>query len=239
MLDPFTNTLQMFGQLSIGTSPAAPGFVPGQAFIAMVEGNTVGLTLGDNSFIGAFTTNGGATGPFNGMGLSHNGNNWAPIANAPISPTAKDCANYTGTMNPVLGDAGGPCTPTLYSTQSSAVSGNISSVTMATASATHDYLFTWTVSLTAVGASCSGSTTVVLNAIFTDPNANFATIESLGTLTLANSGNGVKGFIASGTANILAKASTNVSYSTSNYTAGTGCVTNPTYQLSPALVQFW
>jgi hypothetical protein len=126
----------------------------------------------------------------------------------------------------------------VYKTQSSAVQTNISATTMTTApndSNNHDYLFAWSVSLTAAGSGCTGTTTVVLNAIFTDPNASSAYTEPLGTLTLASNGNGTVGFVASGVDNILVKTNTAVQYSTSSYTLGAGCTTSPTYQVSPAL----
>lgn len=78
-----------------------------------------------------------------------------------------------------------------------------------------------------------------MNAIFTDPNAGGSITELLGTITLAAGGNGTVGFVAQGTDNILAKSGTAVQYSTSGYTAGTGCSVNPTYQVSPTLVQLW
>ncbi len=141
-----------------------------------------------------------------------------------------------------LSDAGALCSGSVaapYSTQSSAVTTNISAVTMVTAGALHAYAFDWTVSLTTAGTSCSGSTTVTLNAIFTDPNTSSPTTLPLGTLTLAASGNGTAGFVASGRDHILAKSGTAVQYSTSGYTLGTGCSPGPTYQVSPALTQLW
>lgn len=246
ILDSSMNTLSMFGQLSIGLSPGLPTaqYLGSQSFIAMTEGNPVGTAIG-SSFIAAFfvgTKNGVTyTGPFTGMGLSHNGSLFYPIANTQYNPAphANDCANYTGNMRPVLGDAGGPCATTLFGTQSNGVSGNISSTTMLTPSVIHDYLFTWTVSLTAPGTNCYGTTTVLLNVTFTDPNASSATTVSIGTLALAYMGNGTAGYIGSGTLSILAKANTDVSYNTSGYNPGPGCTTYPTYQVSPALVQVW
>ncbi len=128
------------------------------------------------------------------------------------------------------------CAPA-YSTASSAVTTNIGAVTMLTTSALHSYDLSWTISLTTVGTSCTGSTTVTLNAIFTDPNTSSPTTLPLGTVTLAANGNGTAGFIASGVDHILAKSGTAVQYSTSGYTLGTGCSPGPAYQVSPVLAQ--
>jgi hypothetical protein len=128
----------------------------------------------------------------------------------------------------------------VFNTQSSAVTTNIAATSMvASTGAMHDYLFTWTISLTVVGVACTGNTTVTLNDIFTDPNSSTPTTQALGTVTLASQGVGTLGFIASGTSNILAKTGTAVQYSTTSYTPGVACTTNPTYQVSPTLVQLW
>jgi hypothetical protein len=128
----------------------------------------------------------------------------------------------------------------VYYTQSAASSTNLSPIPMvARTSAIHSYLFNWTVSLTAPGIGCVGSTTVTLNEIHTDPNATSPVIVPLRTITLASSGNGTPGFVASGTDSILSKSGTSVQYSTSSYSPGSGCSTNPTYQVSPTLVQLW
>jgi hypothetical protein len=127
-----------------------------------------------------------------------------------------------------------------FNSQSSATNTNISAVPMiASTSAMHDYLFAWEISLTTIGTGCSGSTTVVINALFTDPNNSSPVTDALGTVTIASSGNGTLGFVASGLVNILAAASTAVQYSTSSYSAGSGCSVNPTYQVSPTLIALW
>jgi hypothetical protein len=129
---------------------------------------------------------------------------------------------------------------TVYKTASSATLTNIAATSMvATTSAQHDYTFNWTASLTAVGVACTGTTTVILNAIFTDPNHAGATTQPLATITLANTGVGTLGFLASGVENILAASGTAVQYSTTSYTAGAGCSTNPTYIIYPTLTQNW
>ena len=140
-----------------------------------------------------------------------------------------------------IGAAPAASTPNvLYKTQSSSVLTNISPTTMlASASALSSYRFSWTISLTVVGIACYGNTTITLNAIFTDPNASSSTTQPVATVVIAAGGNGTVGFVADGAEDILAKSGTAIQYSTSAYTAGSGCTTNPTYQVSPTLVQNW
>ncbi len=144
--------------------------------------------------------------------------------------TGQTVFDTTGTNPQHLG-----LTSAQYGTQSSAATGNVGPITMLTPLMNSDYEFGWTVSLTAPGVACTGSTTVVLNVIFTDPNTSTATTLPLQTITLAT-GVGTAGYVASGLANVWAKAATNVQYSTTSYTAGSGCTTNPTYQITPRLV---
>lgn len=128
----------------------------------------------------------------------------------------------------------------VYNTASSSSTGNLGATSMvATTGAQHQYLFGGTFSLTVAGTSCTGSTTVTLNAIFTDPNASGSQTVPVGTVTLANAGVGVVGFAAGVPAlTILAKTGTAVQYSTTSYTLGTGCTsTNPTYVFTPLLLQ--
>jgi hypothetical protein len=128
----------------------------------------------------------------------------------------------------------------VYYSLSPATNSDIKATTMvASTSAQHDYLFSWTVSLKTIGSGCSGSTTVILNEIHTDPNASASVTVPVATITLANSGNGTVGFVASGANNILAKNGTAVQYSTSAYSAGRGCTVNPAYVISPTLLQLW
>lgn len=183
--------------------------------------------------------------------LTYNGGSSPPVLinNLPIT-VHSDGSNWFGDTPPVAG-TGITLTPSqsgvtisqtgpVFNAVSSAVSANISPVTMvASASALHDYTFNWTVSLTTIGASCVGSTTVIINAIFTDPNNFTPFVQPLATVTLANAGNGTVGFVASGVNNILTQIGSAVQYSATSYTAGSGCVTNPTYQVTPTLSMLW
>ena len=128
----------------------------------------------------------------------------------------------------------------VYNTASIPSTTNVSPTTMvASTSALHSYTLSWNISLTASGTGCGSSTTVNLNVIFTDPNTSTPFTELLGTITIAAGGNGTVGFVAQGVDAVVAKAATAVQYSTTGYTAGTGCTVNPTYQVSPTLVQLW
>lgn len=136
--------------------------------------------------------------------------------------------------------AGGGGISPVYDTATSGQTGNLGAVTMVTPGANHDYLFTWTVELSVAGTSCTGSTTVTLNAIFQSLNGSGSTTEVLGILTIANAGVGTVGFVAEGSDNIIAKSGTAVQFSTSGYTLGASCSgTNPTYIVYPTLVQLW
>lgn len=137
---------------------------------------------------------------------------------------------------------GGPLpglTQMAYDTASASTLTNIGATTMVSPGANHDYEFDWTVELSVVGVACTGSTTVVLNAIFQSVNGSGTTTEPVATLTIAASGVGTLGFVAEGADNILAKSGTAVQYSTTSYTAGAACTTNPKYIVYPTLVQLW
>jgi hypothetical protein len=128
----------------------------------------------------------------------------------------------------------------VYNLASSATNTDIPTVSMiSNTTAEHDYLFNWTISLTVPGMGCTGSTTITLNESHTDPNASTSSTVALGTITIARSGNGNVGLVASGSTNILAKSGTSVQYSITSYTPGPGCTKGPTYQVTPTLVQLW
>lgn len=130
----------------------------------------------------------------------------------------------------------------VYSTLPTAGHGNISGTTMATAPATPltgtAYTFTGYVSQTIVGQSCGANSTVVLNAIFQDPNAASAQTQAIGTFTVTTNGTiGIVPLTAniySGKITFVAKPGTAVQFSTT-YSAGTSCSPAPTVQVFPIL----
>jgi hypothetical protein len=135
--------------------------------------------------------------------------------------------------------AGGTSTVlSTYNTPSATGNANLTATSMIIlTSAEHTYTFQWTISLVTPGTSCTGNTTVELDAIYTDPNGAGAQTQNLGVVTIASSGNGTAGMVATGVDNIRAKTGTAVQYQTSNFTAGTGCSPAPTYKVYPVLSQ--
>ena len=150
-----------------------------------------------------------------------------------ISATPLNLQNSTDIVvaNPSSGNVTITFTP-IVNTVTATQTGSLSSTTLTTtgASATFDH-FDWAVSLASAGVACTGSTTVAVNLIFTDPNAASSVTEVLGTVTVAANGNGTLGFIAEGADSVWSKASTAVSLSTT-YTEGSGCSTAPGYTVS-------
>ena len=249
-----------------GTTPGAYKLVAGTGSIAALPANSAGFAApatGGTSYLFKLP----ATIP--GAGILHNaatatadGVNESAVTSSAVSLTADvsgilPVANGgTGTASPgivagtnvtvtgtwpnqtINASGGGGITPT-YNTASSSTNTNIAATTMVTPGANHDYLLNWTSELSTVGVACTGSTIVTLNAIFQSLNGGSVTTEPLATLTIAANGVGTLGFIAQGSNNILAKSGTAVQYSTTSYTAGAGCTTNPSYILYPTLVQLW
>jgi hypothetical protein len=129
-----------------------------------------------------------------------------------------------------------------YDTPSAASSGNITSTQLwaGVGGGTHMGKFSWYVEQTGAGSTCTGNTTVVLNVIYNPPSKASALTQSLGTLTIASSGNGAPGnFVSNGTYPIGIKSGTAVSYSTTGYNLGSGCTTNPTYTVYPVFELFF
>ena len=137
-----------------------------------------------------------------------------------------------------------------YNTASASVNANIPATTMVTAPATNAscptnltanctvYEINWYIDLSAVGTSCTGNTTVVLNFLYTDPLGAGQQTVATSTITIATGGNGTLGtLVANGTQIVVAKLSTTVQYSTTSFTAGTGCSPAPKYQVTPIVKQ--
>jgi hypothetical protein len=129
-----------------------------------------------------------------------------------------------------------------FNTIPAASAASITATTMATAPAIPAtgtrYNFSAYVSQTVLGASCAGNSTLVLNAIFQDPNAAAPQTTAIATFTVTT--NGTLGIVPitanvyAGAISLIAKAGTVVQYSTT-YTAGGSCSPAPTVQLFPVL----
>jgi len=126
-----------------------------------------------------------------------------------------------------------------YNTASASTAASIAATTMVTPATATTYRFTAYPTLTVIGTSCTGTTTLALSAIYTDPNESVSNTTTLAAVNLAITGNGTVGHLPGGAANfaplfLRAKANTPVQYSTT-YTLGTGCSPGPSYQIFPAL----
>jgi hypothetical protein len=147
----------------------------------------------------------------------------------------------TGNRTWTLPDVSGTPVMVVYSTASGSTNSSIGATTMATAgSGGNTFRFTFYVDQVAVGIGCSGNTTVVVNATWTDPNAGAPVTGNTSNATIA--GNGTAGqplgtlTVFALPITIRAKASTAVQYSTLLTPDGT-CGTKPTYQVYPVLEQ--
>lgn len=130
----------------------------------------------------------------------------------------------------------------IYNTAAAASTANVPTTTMVTAPAipatgTRYNLSTY-ISQTVLGASCAGNTTIVVNAIFQDPNAVSAQTTAIATYTVTT--NGTLGIVPitanayAGSISFVAKQGTVVQYSTT-FTAGGSCAPAPTVQVFPVL----
>jgi hypothetical protein len=183
-----------------------------------------------------------------GLQVGDNGVTWINIGSATegiltryvTTPSVLTVSVMAVSSSVTFGCRGNP--NILWEIPSAAVKANIAATTMSSGIAgTHAYRLSWYVDLVTPGTGCTAGTTVVLNEIFTDPNASASTTLALtpSALTVA-SGNGVAGaVVGSGTESVVAKTSTAVQFSTTSFTAGTGCSPAPTYQVYPILELLW
>ncbi len=121
-----------------------------------------------------------------------------------------------------------------YNTAPAAGNTSIAATTMVTPTWTGNLRFAAYVTQTALGAGCTGNSTVAVNVIFTDPNAPAAQTVTVDTFTVTT--NGTLGNVPGNAKSYLfrAKASAAIQFSTT-YTAGAGCTTNPSVKLFPLL----
>ena len=130
----------------------------------------------------------------------------------------------------------------VYNTLPAAGTSSITATTMATAgtipAAGTSYRFSAVASVTVVGTACTANSTVVVNAIWQDPNEAAPATTANFTFTVVN--NGSVGRLIPAVTNplpaIRAKAGTVVQFSTT-FTAGANCAPAPTVQVAPILEQ--
>lgn len=133
---------------------------------------------------------------------------------------------------------------TVYNTTASASNAGISTQTMvASVPANGNYLFNYNVAVTTTAVGCSVQPTAFLVLNYTNPLSNINQAYNVPsvqigsatwsvTITFPNGGN--PEWV--GTIPFRAKSGTAITYGV-NYTAGTGCSTNPSYAVAPNLTQ--
>lgn len=131
----------------------------------------------------------------------------------------------------------------LYSTAPAAGTASIGATTMlasvpAIPATGTRYSFTSYITQTVLGASCAGNSTIVVNAIFQDPNAASAQTTAIATYTVTTNGTlGIVPLTANnygGAITFVAKPGTAIQFSTT-FTPGGSCSPAPTVQLFPVL----
>ena len=211
----------MYGQLSIGKALSS-GALPNQAFIAMIGGSNVGTAIG-SSFIASFLANAG--GPFDGMGVSHDGGMFAPIQARVYDSGHK---TYAPANNATVGCIGSvpirtPSTATEYDcwidvSQTTAESS-------CTTSAAISFSLNWVDNFSGTSA---GPAAGVGNLFFVPSNATSLSSGSTATLTAAAA-------LTAGQVwspikmHINDAANGQISYCLNLQTAPAGCTTQPIY----------
>lgn len=165
-----------------------------------------------------------------------NGHNWV----CEVKEQAANVSGFLTLTRNVSGFTIGMVNP-IYSTPSASVAANIAVTPMITnAAAVHGYRLGWYIDQTVAGIACTGNTTFTLNEVFTDPNNSGATTAPVASsITVVNNG-AVGTTLSRGTSGLtISKASAQIGYSISGYAAGSGCSTNPSFQVYPTLEQVY
>jgi hypothetical protein len=174
-----------------------------------------------------------------------------PVAvQPPIGSSTQNCATISGASQDVsalLTAAASSLVQTwnpsrIFNTIPAAGTASLGPTTMVTAptipATGTRYNFSSYITQTVLGTSCAGNTTIVLNAIFQDPNAAAPQTTAIATYTVTT--NGTLGIVPltanvySGGISFVAKAGTVVQYSTT-FTPGGSCAPAPTVQFFPVL----
>lgn len=130
----------------------------------------------------------------------------------------------------------------IFNTAAAAGTASLGATTMTTVPAIPvtgtRYNFNSYITQTVLGASCAGNTTIVVNAIFQDPNAAAPQTTAIATFTVTT--NGTLGIVPitansyAGAISFVAKPSTVIQYSTT-YSLGGSCSPGPAVQFFPVL----
>lgn len=163
--------------------------------------------------------------------------NYCPAINLASNATTVLHATFNSLLHELVFSIPG----TLYNTTHAAGTASISATTMATAPATlygNEYRALFQVTVTAVGAACTGPTTVAVNLIWQDTNGSATQTVTLGTASISsNSDLGTIGDTFSYSMPLFQSAASKAIQFSTTYTAGTGCTTDPTVQVTPILEQ--
>jgi hypothetical protein len=245
------NTLGGGGSLS-GTWTGNPTF-SGAPIFSGQPNFSAGVNFSAGQSIGSLSFNAGQT-TVGGVGITTSQNNVTLETNqsetnggATGSPSfavfGADSNRHCATIseNNIPGGTPACLAAGQYYTPSAATTSNVSPTTMVTVDAggtatANTYRLSAYVTQSVLGAACGGTSTIVVNVIFQDPNAAAPQTQAIGTFTITT--NGTLGIVplttTPGTLMIRAKTGTNVQYSTT-YTPNGTCSPNPTYQIFPIL----
>lgn len=127
----------------------------------------------------------------------------------------------------------------VYNTASASTNTNIAATNMvASVATTATFRAEFTFDITVIGTNCTGSTSLNINVLFTDPNNQSSQPNYTQNLAITLMNNGPLGNESvGGLFTFRAKSGTAIQYSTTGYTAGAGCTINPSYQVFPILEQ--
>lgn len=122
----------------------------------------------------------------------------------------------------------------LYRAQILGGTASVAATTMTSPSADAEYYFSAYLDIRAIGSACTGTTTIVLNAITTD---FFGGTVTTALATFSISGNGTLGQHLNTSAFFLHSLAANPVQFSTTYTAGTGCAPGPSVDIYPLLTE--
>lgn len=131
--------------------------------------------------------------------------------------------------------AGSGLAAEIYNTAPAAGTASIAATTMVTPTVVGNYRFSYYLTQTAVGASCTGNSTVQIAMVYRDSNAAAAQTVNLGLHTVTT--NGTVGVVpwTSGPTTWTARSGAFAVQFQTTYTLGTACSPGPAVQIFPVL----